>query len=59
MGKLLLETVMVAVVPTHPVVGVKLTPGQPLGPQPPPSTDVGKAIVVSNDTKAAHSNSLI
>ncbi len=49
--------VMVTVIPTQPVFGVKLTLGQPLEPQPPAVTEVGTMIAASSENKAAHSNS--
>jgi hypothetical protein len=59
MGKLLLETVIVAELPTQPEFGVKLTPGHPAGPQPPAMTEVGVIEAASNDTKAAKINNFV
>ncbi len=53
MGKLLLVTVKVAAVPTQPEFGVKLAPGQPLGPQPAAVTGAGRARATSSQTSAA------
>jgi hypothetical protein len=60
MGKVVLVMVMVAVLPTQPVFGVKLTLGQPPGPQPAAATiEAGIVIAVSSDSKAAPSNNFI
>ena len=47
------------VAPTQPEFGVKLTPEQPLGPQPPALTGAGNIIIVSSDTKDIQRNSFI
>jgi hypothetical protein len=59
MGKVVLVMVMVVVVPTQPVFGVKLTLGQPPEPQPPAVTDTGIMTEASSDNKAAYINSFI
>lgn len=51
-GEVVLVTVMVTVVPTHPVFGVKLAPAQPLGPQPPAFTVAGRNNKTSDATNA-------
>lgn len=53
MGKVVLVMVMVVVVPTQPVFGVKLTLGQPPEPQPPAEAEDGIIIVASRNNKTA------
>jgi len=59
-GKVVLVTVMVAVLPTQPVLGVKLAPGQPEGPQPPAATTKADILTIaSSENRAAPSNNFI